>query len=168
MNLSDTQPPQQIGVSTTSTPITIQFPASGGDLRCASFDVNSTNVNYTNLVEGACQVTHLGVFALVSNVSVSAPSPSASSIEISPQFPRSRSNTWKIVVGSVVGGLGLLALIGLLALGIAKHRKKTKFAKMEYQTDHGETLQTTTIGKSRVPAAGGTRTQSMIEREYSV
>lgn len=167
-NLNSSQPTQQLTVSTTETPIAIRFTASS-NLKCASFDDNSTNVNYTDLVEGACQVTRVGVFALVENATVPPPSPSAAPISVSARLPSSRrSNTWKIVVGSVVGGFALLVLVSLLALGIANHRKKAKFAKMEYQAELGETLQTTTIRNSRVPAAGSTRTQSMIEREYSV
>ncbi|KAI5071974.1 hypothetical protein GOP47_0014225 [Adiantum capillus-veneris] len=166
-NLNATQPLESLNVSTGSKPITIQFAGSSVQ-KCASFDGGSTNVNYTDLVQGACEVTHFGAFALVSNAPVGGPPPIAAPVAVSPRLPTSRSNTWKIVVGSVVGGLALLVLLSLLAIGIASRRRKARFAKMEYQTDHGETLQTTTIGNSRVPAAGSTRTQSMIEREYTV
>ncbi|MCO5577672.1 hypothetical protein L7F22_031503 [Adiantum nelumboides] len=166
-NLNGTQPLESLSLTTGSKPIVIQF-AGSSDLKCALFDDDSSNVNYTELVQGDCQVTHFGVFALVRNASVGGPPPFAAPMAVSPHLPTSHSNAWRIIVGSVVGGLALLVLLSLLALGIASRRRKANFAKMEYQTDHGETLQTTTIGNSRVPAAGSTRTQSMIEREYAV
>lgn len=172
LNLGSSQPAQQLALYTAESPIVIRFSASG-DLKCASFAENSTDVSYTDLVQGTCQVNGTGVFALVGNASTLSPSlspsppPSPALAGLTP-LPRSRSNTWKIVVGAVVGGLALLALLSLLALFVAKHRKKEKFAKMDNATEHGETLQTTNINNSRVPVAGSTRTPSMIEREYSV
>lgn len=169
-NLNSTQSPGKISVSTTTTLISIQF-ASSSNLVCASFDENSTGVNYTNLTQGACQVDHLGAFALARNVSVPSPSPTSAQSPMSATLPGSgkkNSNTWKIVVGSVVGGLALLILVSLLALGIEKRRKNAKLVKMEYQADQGETLQTTTVKNSRVPAAGDTRTQPTLESDYAV
>lgn len=151
-NLNSTQPPNKLSITTTTSPITIRIQSNPGssNLSCASFDENSTSVNYTASVQDVCNVTQLGAFALVTVA------------------PRKSSNTWKIVVGSVIGGLALLSLLSLLAFALYKHRRTSKFAKMEYQAGQGETLQTASIRNSRAPAAGTTRTQPALESEYAV
>lgn len=165
-NLNSTQPPSQLSISTIANLISIRF-TQKIDVQCAYFYENSTDVNYTNLDQGVCQVDHLGTFALVSN----APAPTPSSAPFptsSPVSQKRHSNTWKIVVGSVVGGLALLLLVSLLAIGIGNHRKNAKLARMEYQADQGVTLQTATIRNSRAPTAGETRTQPTLEKDYAV
>lgn len=165
-NLNSSETPQQLSVSTTASPISIEFPQSS-NFQCAQFADNSTAVNITNLVQGVCQVDHLGTFALVNSAIAPAPSPSGERSSAS-STRKKHSNTWKIVVGSVIGGLVLLALVSLLALGIGRRRKDAKLSRMEYQTEQGETLQMATVRNSRVPAAANTRTQATLVNEYAV
>lgn len=167
-NLNSSQPPQQISVTTTASRISIEFPQSS-NTRCAQFADNSTTV--TNSVQGVCQVEHLGTFALVSTAITPGPAPAPSPREEQPSassMQNKHSNTWKIVVGSVIGGLALLAFVSLLAFGIGKRRKDAKLSRMEYQAEQGETLQMATVRNSRVPAAANTRTQAALVNEYSV
>lgn len=165
-NLNSSQTVQQIGVSTTASLIAIKFPQSSS-AKCAQFASNTTDVNVTDLVAGECRVDHLGTFAFVSSEGAPTSSPSGGpSLESGTQKKHSR--TWKIVVGSVAGGLTLLAVISLLALGVGKHRKNAKLSRMEYQAEQGETLQMATVRNSRVPAAGNTRTQATLSSDYTV
>ncbi|KAH7439317.1 hypothetical protein KP509_04G055600 [Ceratopteris richardii] len=158
---------EALSVSFGSDSMTIQFAEQGpGSFMCASFDMNSVNVTY-NPFQGACQVSEFGTFALVSNSSLLERGPASATTTVSGNLPSSPSHRWKIVVGSVVGVVATLALVGLFACGFTSYRRKTKFARMQYYADHGETLQTTTVGNSRVPAAGSTRTLSSIVKEYS-
>ncbi|MCO5562682.1 hypothetical protein L7F22_016310 [Adiantum nelumboides] len=164
--LNSSQPPTLISVSSTSSLITIGFQQRDSS-KCAYFSDNTTDVNIFDLVEGVCQVDHLGTIALVSTELVQAPPP------VEGQTPaqsrqKKNSNTWKIIAGSVVGGLVLLGLVVLLALGIGKRRKHAKLSRMEYQAEEGETLQMATIRNSRVPTATNTRTQATLVNDYAV
>lgn len=170
LNVNTALLPTQISVSSTTLPISIRFPQSSSS-KCAYFSDNSTDVNIFDLVQGVCQVDHLGTFALVTSGLAPAPAPAPVPNRArtpSPTRSKKRSNTWKIVVGSVVGGLALLALVTLLALGIGKRRKDAKLSRMEYQTEQGETLQMATIRNSRVPTATNTRTQATLVNDYAV
>lgn len=167
-NLNSSQPPQQISVTTTASRISIEFPQSS-NTKCAQFADNSTTFNIADSIQGVCQVEHLGTFALVSTAVTPGPAPSPREEQPSASSTQNKhSNTWKIVVGSVIGGLALLAFVSLLALGIGKRRKDAKLSRMEYQAEQGETLQMATVRNSRVPAAANTRTQAALVNEYSV
>ncbi|KAI5080346.1 hypothetical protein GOP47_0005825 [Adiantum capillus-veneris] len=163
--LNSSQPPPQISVSATTSLISIRFPQVNSS-KCAYFSDNTTAVTIFDLVQGECRVDHLGTFALVRSGSLQAPPPGE---EQTPASPRSKknSNTVKIIAGSVVGGLALLALVTLLAVGIGKRRKDAKLSRMEYQTEQGETLQMATIRNSRVPTATNTRTQATLVNDYA-
>lgn len=169
-NLSSPQQPDKLSITTRVSPISVQIQPSASltaNLSCASFADNSTDVNYSAFVQGACNVTHLGAFALVAPGSL-IPRVSSPSSPLGVQPPRSRSNAWKIAVGSVIGGFGLLFLVSLLAFGIVKHRTNAKFAMMEHQAEQGETLQSTVVRNSRALAAGSTRTHPTLENDYAV
>jgi hypothetical protein len=61
----------------------------------------------------------------------------------------------------VVGGLALLALLGLLAY---RYAEKRRLDRMQRNSEAGETLQESPIGQSRAPVAGSTRTRPTLEK----
>ncbi|CAA2995341.1 receptor kinase TMK1-like [Olea europaea subsp. europaea] len=71
-----------------------------------------------------------------------------------------------ITVGSVVGGLALLVLLGLLESWLRKYMHRRRIQQMERATDIGEILHMTTVGTAKAPVATVTRTQPTIETEY--
>lgn len=169
-NLNSTEQPDMLNV-TSSTPISVQIQplsSAASDLSCVSFDENSTNANYSVRLQGACDVNQLGAFALASSapVNVSVPAPAMPPVVASfPNRSHQSSKAWKIAVGSVIGGLAVLAVAGALAFVVIQHRKNAKFAVMLHKADQGESLQTAVIRNSRAPAAGSTRTQPSLESE---
>ncbi|KAH7426240.1 hypothetical protein KP509_11G092100 [Ceratopteris richardii] len=160
--LGTSEKPNNLTVSTSSALISIGFPQISGS-ECAYFSNNSTTVNISDTSQGVCQADHLGAFALVNRVLEPALPPAG--LESS---SNKHSNTWKIVLGSVVGGLILLLVIIIFAWGVGKRRNDAKISRMEYQAEQGETLQMATIRNSRVPTATNTRTQATLVNDYTV
>ncbi|CAM6112370.1 unnamed protein product [Calypogeia fissa] len=76
-----------------------------------------------------------------------------------------KSDTWKIIVGSVVGGLAAVVLLILVAIIAVWFREKHRFAGMEQKSDQGEPLHHSWFGASRAPSAAGTRTKPILENE---
>ncbi|KAJ8626354.1 hypothetical protein MRB53_019661 [Persea americana] len=73
---------------------------------------------------------------------------------------------WKFVVGSsVVGGLLVAVLLGLLCVALVQGKKKTKIAEMERRAYELEALQIAMVGHFMAPTAGGTRTMPTIEND---
>jgi hypothetical protein len=117
-----------------------------------------------------CSLRELGPIALVGPTVVLAPAPApvTPAPAPSPGTPANnnhkKSNTWKIVLGvvlGVVGGLALLALLGLLAY---RYAEKRRLDRMHRNSEAGETLQESPIGQSRAPVAGSTRTRPTLEK----
>ncbi len=181
-------------VTALMSPITIIIPqnsllATFPPAFCAEFNDNgTTTVSNVSLTPNICAARSLGDFALLGQVlapspspllappglapsSVPAPSPSSGSAAASSSSSSHRhgkSKTWKIVLGTVLGTLGLVAIASLLAFAFVKYRRRRRFARMQHQADTGETLQQEIVGHSRAPAAAGVRTRPTIEREFHI
>ena len=82
--------------------------------------------------------------------------------------PGKKSNTWKIIVGTVVGVVGLILLLLLFVFCCRRQLRKRKMAQMQAQVDRGETLPPTPVGSTRAPVATQTRTRPMLERDFNV
>lgn len=82
--------------------------------------------------------------------------------------PGKKSNKWKIILGTVLGVVGLIAILLLLILCCRRQLRKRKLAKMQAQADRGETLQPEVVGNTRAPVATQTRTRPRLERDLNV
>lgn len=172
--------PQELELMATKQPISIQFPEVRQGLTpiCISFysngSVSLSNASSSNV----CSTNYQGHFSLIVKSAAPSPAPTPAPVpgRMSPPVvppasvtvptKKKKSNTWKIVLGIVLGSVALIVSLVLLGFGMVKYRQTAKIARMEHQADQGEALQTTSVGSSRAPAAGGTRTQPMLENEY--
>lgn len=172
--------PQELQLMATKQPISIQFPEVRQGLTpiCISFYSNGS-VSLSNAsLSNVCSTNYQGHFSLIVKSAAPSPAPTPAPVPESmspPMTPpalvpvptkKKKSNTWKIVLGIVLGSVALIVSLVLLGFGMVKYRQTAKIARMEHQADQGEALQTTSVGSSRAPAAGGTRTQPMLENEY--
>lgn len=157
-------------------PIKIKFqdvkPTPDGTIaKCVTFDLDGS-VNLSNVGSGnACSAVQQGHFSIVVESIAPAPSPVTSN-NGSPPSPggggkkkKSNSKTW-IIVGSVLGGLALSALLAFLVLWVHKYKERKHLKEMEKAADVGEALHMTTVGDTKAPSAMVTRTQPTIESEY--
>ncbi|XP_024374684.1 uncharacterized protein [Physcomitrium patens] len=148
----------------SETPMQVIIPPNARPSYCVEFDADgtalatnasATNVSATNgtSLTYACFSRNLGenYFALVG---------------LAP--PRKKSNTWKIILGTVLGVLGVIVLSSLLIFCCRRQLQKRKISKMQVQAEKGETLQSTVVRNSRAPVATQTRTRPMLEKDFNV
>ncbi|KAI5326136.1 PREDICTED: Protein of unknown function DUF1191 [Prunus dulcis] len=169
-NLSATNLPE-LDIRASGDPIKIKFqdvkPTPAGTVaKCVSFDLDGS-VNFSNVASGnICSTIQQGHFSIA--VESIAPSPAPFSPSPTPAGAGKKNNNSKvwIIVGSVLGGLALLALLFFLVLWAYKYREKKSLQQMEKAADVGEALHMTSVGDTKAPAATFTRTQPTIESEY--
>ncbi|KAJ4972337.1 hypothetical protein NE237_005436 [Protea cynaroides] len=163
---------------------TVYYPVSGysylapvvGLLGYNASDLSATNLpeldgmkKFSNVSSGnVCSTVELGHFGIVVESTALSPAPSPAPV-LPPSPPKESKKTngskvWKIV-GSVIGGLVVLVLLGLLILWIRRFKHRKKMQRMERASEVGEALQMASIGNTRAPVAMGTRTQPVIENE---
>ncbi|KAK7321435.1 hypothetical protein VNO77_32081 [Canavalia gladiata] len=165
-NLSASDLPE-LNIRASYKPILINFPdmkpAPFGSLaKCVYFDLHGS-VQFDILLPGnVCSTVQQGHFSIV--VESNAPS-LAPGGEVQGGGKKNRLML-RIVVPSVVGGILLLIILGLLFGGVRRVKQRTKIKKMECVADNSEILDTTSIGNTKVPLAFGTRTKQMIEHDY--
>eukprot|EP01018_Ginkgo_biloba_P002843 Gb_14738 [translate_table: standard] len=155
-------------------PISIKIPLYiSGEFTPSCALLNSSGGLTKNFQLGSqpnvCHTSQLGEFSLVirSDALVPAPSPAKRENTTGAGSKGKRSDTWKTALGAALGGI--VAIVALLLVGswATKEVDKAKIAKMEKYADNEETLQTSLIGNSRAPTAGGTRTRPVLENEDS-
>lgn len=188
-NLLATNLPE-LKIKGTGNPILIHFgdaesvPA-GSSPKCVWISLNGS-VSFSSPISGnTCSTLDQGHFSIV--VESIAPSPAPVSPAPSPTSggggggggggapkagPTSggkgkgnRTKLW-IIVGSVLGGLSLFALLGLLLVWAQKFKQRKKMQQMERASEVGEALHMTSVGPTKAPAAMVTRTQPVLESEY--
>ncbi|OWM67030.1 hypothetical protein CDL15_Pgr000482 [Punica granatum] len=180
----------ELNIRATGNPILIHFadadsPPAGSSPKCVWISLNGS-VNFSSPISGSiCSTVEQGHFSIV--VESIAPSPApVSPAPVSPApiptggggegppeaGPPSRGNgngnrtkVW-IIVGSVVGGLALFALLGFLVLWAQKFEQRKKMQQMERAADVGEALRMASVGPTKAPSAMVTRTQPVLETEY--
>ncbi|KAM7526614.1 hypothetical protein LguiA_016516 [Lonicera macranthoides] len=184
-NLSAKNLPE-LDVRASGEPISIEFSDVGmvprGTIpKCVWFDLHGL-VNFSNVVSGnTCLSYQQGHFSIVVESIAPTPSPvvapappGGGSNEAPPRGAgqgssgggkKNNSRVW-IIVGSVVGGLILLVLLGLLVPWVQKYKRRKKMQQMEKAAEVGEALQMTSVGSTKAPAATVTRTQPTLETEY--
>ena len=178
-NLFATDLPE-LNITATGDSISINFvdvqPVPDGAVaKCVWFDLHG-NPNFSNVASGnTCFTIQQGHFSIVVNSSAPppasiSPTPSAGTPNAGPSptggGKKNNSKTW-IIVGSVLGGLGLLVLLTFLVLWAQKYKHEKKMQQMERAADGGEALHMTTVGNTKAPAATVTRTQPVLESEYA-
>lgn len=183
-NLSARNLPE-LNVRATGNPILIHFSdaksAPAGFLpKCVWINLNGT-VNFSSPISGnTCSTVDQGHFSMV--VESIAPAPAPVSPAPSPtsggggaapnarppnqgKVKSSKSKVW-IIVGSVLGGLVIFTLLGLLVVWTRKFKQRKKMQQMERAAEVGEVLQMTPVGPTKAPAAMITRTPPVLETEY--
>ncbi|GFP91200.1 hypothetical protein PHJA_001264000 [Phtheirospermum japonicum] len=161
----------ELDVRASGDPISIGFPdvESGpdGPPVCVYFDLDGS-VEFNNVVRGnTCEKTNQGHFAIVVQ-SLVAPSPAPSGGGGGPTTTggaRRGSRVW-IIVGSVVGGVALLVLLGLVFGYVRKCRHRKKIRRMEEAAESGVPLPMTSLGYTKAPVATETRTRPVLENEF--
>lgn len=158
--LSTTTPLPPLAAIALENPIQVIIPPNAQPSYCVefvsngtAFATNATATNGTAPPTYACFSRTLGdnYFALVG---------------LPP--PKKKSNTWKIILGTVLGVVGLIAILLLLVFCCRRQLRNRRLAKMQAQADRGETLQPTVVGTSRAPVATQTRTRPRLERDLNV
>lgn len=169
-NLSAKNLPE-LEIKASGNPINIEFSdlkvvPDGTVPKCVWFDLNG-NINFSNTVsKSKCSTFQQGHFGIVVESIALAPSPEGPTGPI-PRGKHKKENAvvW-IIVGSVIIGLVLLIILGFFVAWLRKYNKKKKRGEMEKASDVGETLRMTSFGRTKAPAATGTRTQPNIETNY--
>lgn len=165
-NLNTVGPLPSLGVTVLEDAIQINISSSATPSYCVTFNSNGTTTT-TNVssVPYVCTARVFGDYCLLGLATPTVP-PSPGPIPVVTKIAGKSNNAWKIVVGTVLGALGLLAILSLLACVVFRYRRRRRFAKMQFQTDQGETLRSNFIGNSRAPAAPGTRTRPTLEADH--
>lgn len=138
--------------------------AAGADPKCVWFDLDGV-AQFRNLVSSnKCEIFRRGHFAIAVNTSGISPTPAPPS----PTHHKKKisSKAWKII-GGAVGGLVVLILLSMLICCIVRYRREKKVKEMERQAEAGEALHFTQVGGAQAPVALGTRTQPVLENEYT-
>ncbi|XP_058226166.1 uncharacterized protein LOC131334881 [Rhododendron vialii] len=160
--------PIRLDVGVNRDPILVQFPwisfpeKKNVTLQCARFDANGS-VELTEMtLPNACVARNAGHFTIVAPPSPPRlpPLPPPSPVK------RKKDGIWKLWVLGF--GLGILGMIMVALLGFLTYKivKRSRMGKMERQSERNEALETTWIGRSKMPSATGIRTQPTIENEY--
>ncbi|KAJ7295233.1 hypothetical protein O6H91_Y205500 [Diphasiastrum complanatum] len=191
-NLSTPSTLPELHLTATGAPVTVRIPfftmVPGSTPLCASLGINgSLSIRNVSSPPNVCSSSHVGDFSLVTPSGLApapapelphAPQPGSSTSPISslPPSPgasvsseegKPRRNAWKIALGSALAAFTLLVVMAGFALMVAKSIDKTRIAKMEYESERGETLHTALIGNSRAPTAGSARTRPSLENDYT-
>lgn len=175
-NLSAKNLPE-LDIRATGQPISIEFSdvkvmPNGSVAKCVWFDLHGL-VNFSNVSGNVCSTFEQGHFSIVvesiapSPAPVSPAPPAGAPTTPVPRSGGKKNNTtlW-IILGSVIGGLALLVLLGFLALWVAGYKQRKQMQQMEKAAEVGEALQMTSVGNTKAPAATVTRTQPTLESEY--
>ncbi|KAK9986339.1 hypothetical protein SO802_031290 [Lithocarpus litseifolius] len=170
-NLLATNLPE-LDITATGDPISIKFPKvqsapNGAVAKCAWFDLKGL-VNISNLASvNTCSTIQQGHFSIVVESIAPSPAPISPTPSGPPVVEGKKSSKVGIIVGSVLGGLALLALLAFLVLWAQKFKNRKKMQQMERAADVGEALHMTMVGNTKAPAATVTRTQPVLESEYA-
>ncbi|XVF37371.1 hypothetical protein REPUB_Repub20aG0002200 [Reevesia pubescens] len=174
-NLSATNLPE-LDFRAFGDPIKIKFSdvqsaPDGSVPMCVWFDLQGL-AQLSNLTSSnECSTIQQGHFSIVTQ-SISPltptpppPPPSPSPTPTGGEEKKSNRRVW-IIVGSVVGGLALLALLAFLLLWARKCKQRKKMQEMERAAEVGEALNMALVGNTKAPSATVTRTQPTLENEY--
>lgn len=118
--------------------------------RCVRFHPNG-HVVFSNVTSSnSCHVRGQGHFAIVVRRS-------------KPFWKKKTTKLWAIGLGVGTGVLFLGILVGIL---LCNYARKKKVKSMQRQAEQSEVLDTVWVGRSKMPSAGGIRTQPVLENDY--
>jgi len=169
---------QELNVVASGGPISVNFggnvrtvPAGSAAPRCVVFDLDGMPQFRDLEATDVCSTYRQGHVSIVVNSSEIAPSPPPPGA-IAPSIPtpggnkKGSSKAWKIA-GSVVGAAIALGLLAALLLCLVRYKRDKKLQVMERNAEVGETLRMAQVGRTQAPVALGTRTQPVIENDYT-
>ncbi|CAD6255082.1 unnamed protein product [Miscanthus lutarioriparius] len=169
---------QELNVVASGGPISVNFggnvrtvPAGSAVPRCVVFDLDGMPQFRDLEATDVCSTYRQGHVSIVVNSSEIAPSPPPPGA-IAPSIPtpggnkKGSSKAWKIA-GSVVGAAIALGLLAALLLCLVRYKRDKKLQVMERNAEVGETLRMAQVGRTQAPVALGTRTQPVIENDYT-
>jgi hypothetical protein len=170
--LNSTTPLPALTAIALENPIQVIIPPNAQPSYCVEFSRNDTNYG----TAFATNVTANASANVTANASASPPTYACFSRTLGDNYfalvglapPKKNSNTWKIILGTVLGVVGLIAILLLLVFCCRRQLRKRKLAKMQAQADRGETLQPTQVGNTRAPVATQSRTRPRLERDLNV
>lgn len=159
---------QELDIRASLDPITVhlvdlQEPPKGTLPVCVYFGLDGS-VAFDNVInKSACSTTKQGHFSIA--VQYTAPAPSPAENRGRTHWGRRHHKLW-VILGSVIGGLLLLVLLGTGFACVKKCRDKKKMQRMEAAADTGELLVMANVGNTRAPVASEIRTRPVLENDY--
>lgn len=159
---------QELDIRASQDPITVhlvdvQEPPRGTLPVCVYFGLDGS-VAFDNVInKSVCSATKQGHFSIA--VQYTAPAPSPVETGGGGSNGGRHRKLW-IILGSVIGGLLLLILLGTGFSCIKKCRDKKKMQRMEAAADMGELLVMANVGNTRAPVASEIRTRPVLENDY--
>lgn len=171
LNLTEKNLPE-LHIQASDQPISIRFSelraAPNGTVpRCVSFYSNGS-VNFSDLSSDyTCTTFEQGHFSIVV-APIAHPFPAINATKRGPiQIGNAKDNSRVgMVVGSVVGGITVMAVFGFLVVQITRYNYRKRMDYMEKAAEIGEALNMANVGGTKAPAAAGTRTLPRIETEF--
>ncbi|KAG0490609.1 hypothetical protein HPP92_007472 [Vanilla planifolia] len=158
-NVNSGEIPRELGFVTTGETIRIAFPESkkSTERYCARFGAEGAVSMEGEAVMGRCSTNGTGYFGVVVRDSfrVGLPPPPVASAGA-----ERRWNSWAL---AYVGGFLGLVLLGVLGILMVIFVRRKKEIEMRKEADEGEELRIVWVGGSRMPCAGLTRTQPVLE-----
>ncbi|CAJ1970791.1 unnamed protein product [Sphenostylis stenocarpa] len=164
-NLSASVLPE-LAIRASDKPVLVNFPnvkLLGAVAKCVYFDLHGS-VKFDNLLPGnVCSTMQQGHFSIVAESNAPSPAPcSRGEVQFGGKNKikkRKKTMLW-------MGGILLLVIImGVLVVGVRRHRKR-RVQELECVADGKSLLDMTSIGDIKVPFAFGTRTRPTIEHGY--
>ncbi|CAN1243641.1 hypothetical protein LINPERPRIM_LOCUS5751 [Linum perenne] len=147
--------PFEIGIrSTQGNPITVNFTniINTSSSLCAIFGRDGKVSLKPHISPGVCSSSTTGHYALV--------------VKGEEDGGGGRAAAWKVAVGSSIGGVMAIVLLGLLMVAMfGKAKKKAKMVELERKAYEEEALQVSMVGHVRAPLASSTRTVPTIEND---
>lgn len=169
----------ELDIRASGEPITIHLPdirpaPEGFSPKCIYFGLDGS-VEFNNVInKSACSATKQGHFSIGVESPAPAPAP-APALSPAPAGgggniqggggQKVKHKVW-IIVGSVVGGVLLLALLSVLFGCLGKYRKQRSIQRMEEAAERGEPLLMANVGRTKAPVAMETRTRPSLEDDY--
>lgn len=156
---------EELTLIVSGDPVSILFPDivlkdKNVTLKCVKFGAGMS-VEFSNMTTpNECVAKGPGHFSVVIPFQPQPPRP----LPPSPKTKDERS--WKSWVIGFVAGFGGLVLLILVGVATYKLVRRKMIRKMESESEKAEPLDTTWIGRSRMPSASMIRTQPALEHEY--
>lgn len=151
---------RMLTISLQGDPIVVEFPSISLDekdnatMKCVRFGADGTEVEFSSVIVPGytCNAHNQGHFSIV------VPS-------LLPPSTKKRKRREKLWFWLVIGGGGFVFLI-LCGILVFKMFRARKIEYMVKQSENSVALDVVWIGRSRMPSAGGIRTQPVLENDY--